>query len=194
VGPGRRDGRAWSPGIGDGRRRPTTDEQTWLPPLESGQVAACSTELGQNAGQEFTGRWRARQLPPSRPVAEATQSALLIVLSGSDRNACRPAAMDRRASALALAADHEPRLHKPLNVLVHQLVGGITRRDPRAPGRAIGMGPGNRLRIAVSPPTTIRAGIFPRICGTASVQRGSASGRAAVRPTSVVAVETPARA
>jgi hypothetical protein len=43
------------------------------------------TDPGQNAGLEFTGRWRARLLPPSRPVAEATQSALLIVLCGSGR-------------------------------------------------------------------------------------------------------------
>ena len=61
------------------RRRPTTDEQAWLPPLESGRVAACSNRAGQNARLEVTGRRRARLLPPARQVAEATESALLIV-------------------------------------------------------------------------------------------------------------------
>jgi hypothetical protein len=93
------------PGMMAGHRRrgpgtaggePTTDEQTWLPPLETGQVAACSNRARPNAGQEFTGRWRARQLPPSRPVAEATQSALLIGANEQrrERRACHPLARE----------------------------------------------------------------------------------------------------
>jgi hypothetical protein len=49
VGSARRDGRASSPATGDGRRRPTTDEQTWAP--SSGERTGLPPALAQTARQ-----------------------------------------------------------------------------------------------------------------------------------------------
>src|ERR1700733_12962354 len=87
---------AWWPGIvaGDGRRRPTTDEQAWLPPLESGQVAACSNRAGPNAGRSSPGagelgccRLAARLRKPRNQRSSSAISAVSLRLqTGGERS------------------------------------------------------------------------------------------------------------
>jgi hypothetical protein len=62
-------------------------------------------------------------------------------------------------------------MHKPLNVLVHQLGGGITRVGPPATVRVIGIGPGDRTPSWATLPQSLEQGRFRALCN--SVPGGS---------------------
>jgi hypothetical protein len=89
-------------------------------------------------GQEFTGRWRARLLPPSRPVAEATQSALLIVLSTSELAVTRSGRvhMHRRGRRPA-SHDHDG--------VARAAEAAVPRRRARGRSQVLRSGSQNRL-------------------------------------------------
>jgi len=105
-------GRWYPPGVmaghrgrrtGAAGRRPTTDDQVMAP--SSGERTGLLPALAQTVPERSSANHEcgcASSLPRTRPVAEATQSALLILLNGSE-SASRHGARSRTAGLLNLS-------------------------------------------------------------------------------------------